>query len=1326
MNKTKKNIKIKKKETKKIIKLKRKQKASKLDQYILDFLSLDDQRLNALATNIIDQLSNIDSENTLDEIEDLEIQLEAIKYIIDQKSVDQKIEQGSYNYYPDFNDHDFNEKIFKKKEFYVNRIPSINIKKKDGFLDIQSVSDKMCIKNNKNPDMVLSNNQIFLRNLISPSTPYNGILLFHGTGVGKTCSSISIAEEFSDELLAYNKKIIILSNPSIKSNFMKNIFDINSVKKGKPLYQCTKDKYIKQLNLSKEELKKLKPEELKQKIFRRIRKKYDFFGYQEFANKIEKIVNKPIQPYLKNKFIKETIHDTFSNSVIIIDEAHNIKQGNDMKKVPPMLEQVLKNSENTKLILLSATPMFDNATEIVWMMNLLLLNDKRPLLSKNKIFKNDKLTEEGKEILLRKSKGYVSYLRGENILKFPKRLYPSIYQNKKGFPRILKDDDFPFLNMKQLPIQDSEKIKHLKIIGCPMTDHQLTYYNNMEENDNYGSFLSNGLMLSNIVFPSQQLKNVEDEDSFESLSSVVGNTGFKNTFTKMKKSGSIHFRIKHKDNKDHMEMFKLENLKKYSSKIASIIENIKTSEGVIFIYSKYIYSGIVPLALALEYNGYQNYKKQLLDMDKNDPVLIKDDQGGNHEAKYIIISGTQELGRNAYDDYLKAENQNKNGEKIKIILGTETAAEGLDFKNIREIHILDPWHHLNKLEQIIGRGIRNCSHVELPFEKRNVVVNLYASIKTFSPSEEDIETVDISVLRSAENKAVDMAEVENILKTNAVDCNLNIEGNKFLGPNWKGKIKMISPKNTTHTDIEVGDSDFSRMCNYKECNYKCLPDLSEKYYEDSELDNDTFENKHILEQSYEFKKRLKDMFLEDVIYSIDDITNTFPEVNRYILLTSLQSMVDDKELFLNMYDVEGYIENKNNKYIFKPKYLEKQLLNIDDVRRPLTKKRRGINITNYYKTQKKVVKTTTQFDINMIINNIRQNYYFLIRDVLGRDNIWFEAKNNLSKKGLIQDLEGFSNSILKSSFNFFVYGQNNNFNPLLKFNQLIAQYLSSNKNIYSFGFSETTINYIEKTVKLKTKAKAQKRKIKIDEIDNLKNMLAYKTEIIKNRTNPIEKLNKLLLECDIDWMPSLEKEFLIRELLKNDSLRSENNDIFSILSNTNLIYYNNVYYKDPKFKTESSNKLYGYKIVKNNKLIYYKFQDDEFTKCNREETNQIKKSLRKKIIEEKINVMEKIGYLEEKMPEKKVILKIRDTKGQGELGTQKRKGSVCGSDGMKKGFITKYLSDLPKAENIETDVSKDYLCIIIELILRTNNKKKFLDTFQHRFYNVEETLEYNF
>ena len=52
-----------------------------------------------------------------------------------------------------------------------------------------------------------------------------------------------------------------------------------------------------------------------------------------------------------------------------------------------------------------------------------------------------------------------------------------------------------------------------------------------------------------------------------------------------------------------------------------------------------------------------------------------------------------------------------NGENIKIILGNSVTSEGMDFKNIREIHVLDPWYHLYKIEQIIGRGIDIvCSH----------------------------------------------------------------------------------------------------------------------------------------------------------------------------------------------------------------------------------------------------------------------------------------------------------------------------------------------------------------------------------------------------------------------------------------------------------------------------------------------------------------------------------------------------------------------------------------------------------------------------------------
>ena len=41
-------------------------------------------------------------------------------------------------------------------------------------------------------------------------TPYNGLLLFHGVGVGKTCSSITIAEGFKDYLEEKKKKVYVL------------------------------------------------------------------------------------------------------------------------------------------------------------------------------------------------------------------------------------------------------------------------------------------------------------------------------------------------------------------------------------------------------------------------------------------------------------------------------------------------------------------------------------------------------------------------------------------------------------------------------------------------------------------------------------------------------------------------------------------------------------------------------------------------------------------------------------------------------------------------------------------------------------------------------------------------------------------------------------------------------------------------------------------------------------------------------------------------------------------------------------------------------------
>ena len=68
---------------------------------------------------------------------------------------------------------------------------------------------------------------------------------------------------------------------------------------------------------------------------------------------------------------------------------------------------------------------------------------------------------------------------------------------------------------------------------------------------------------------------------------------------------------------------------------------------------------------------------------------------------------------------------NINGEKVKVVIISKAGSEGLDFKNIRQVHILEPWYNLNRIEQIIGRAVRFCSHIKLPFEKRNTEIYIY-------------------------------------------------------------------------------------------------------------------------------------------------------------------------------------------------------------------------------------------------------------------------------------------------------------------------------------------------------------------------------------------------------------------------------------------------------------------------------------------------------------------------------------------------------------------------------------------------------------------------
>ena len=132
-------------------------------------------------------------------------------------------EEKEYSYlYPSLDDPQFAYKISSRKEFYDTRY-----EKPDSSKAIEEVSDKLC-----NAEFELAPHQMFVRNFLSFQTPYNGLLLYHGLGSGKTCSAISVSEEMRAYLKQMDiaQRIIVVASPNVQENFKLQLFDERKLK----------------------------------------------------------------------------------------------------------------------------------------------------------------------------------------------------------------------------------------------------------------------------------------------------------------------------------------------------------------------------------------------------------------------------------------------------------------------------------------------------------------------------------------------------------------------------------------------------------------------------------------------------------------------------------------------------------------------------------------------------------------------------------------------------------------------------------------------------------------------------------------------------------------------------------------------------------------------------------------------------------------------------------------------------------------------------------------------------------------------------------------
>jgi hypothetical protein len=281
---------------------------------------------------------------------------------------------------------------------------------------------------------------------------------------------------------------------------------------------------------------------------------------------------------------------------------------------------------------------------------------------------------------------------------------------------------------------------------------------------------------------------------------------------------------------------------------------------------------------------------------------------------------------------------NKEGKFIKFVLGSKVMNEGISLQNVSETHILDVYFNLGKVDQVIGRAIRQCSHYNVINDN-----NKYPQVKVYkyAVSLDGELSSEEELYKKAELKYLLIKKVERALKSVAIDCPLNRNGNIFpeeivefndcVEPGQPNKNnKMLCPS----------------RCDFNKCDFKCDNDTLNKYFWDqktnsykklskNELDYSTFT--HILAKAEidSVKTKIKDLYRIKYVYTLEQLLLNIKEqytgekrelFDDFFCFKALDELIpvtendfnNFKDTIFDKFNRPGYLIFVNIYYIFQP------------------------------------------------------------------------------------------------------------------------------------------------------------------------------------------------------------------------------------------------------------------------------------------------------------------------------------------------------------------------------------------------------------------------
>lgn len=560
--------------------------------------------------------------------------------------------------YPLIDDDKFQDKILSKFEKY--KIPS----RKPSF-------NELCFPK----DFTYQLPQLFVSKFINPKTSYKGLLVFHKIGAGKTCAAILTALQWIGK-----RRIIFIVPASLVGNIYKEFRS-----------QCTGNKYVKQSERNK--LDTLNP----------LTKEY-----KDLISEINERIDEDVEIYSFHKYVMMVEKGTINlrNTLVIVDEVQNIvsEKGSFYNTI---LTSFQKSPKDTRIVIMSATPIFDKPVEMALTLNLLRPTNVLPVGKEfNEIFlkqdKKGKLVMKNRELLKEMISGYISFSPGAPSHAFPEKI--------------------------------------VKIIKCEMSNFQYECYKTVEEQEGKPDFknilkLSNAFfigsrMISNVCYPNKKVNE-------KGLESFVGR--------------KLH----------------IDNICKFSIKFQKIISKTKSIKGPSIVYSNFReYGGIEAFVKVLDANGYIN----VLDPDAHKKKYNK--------KRYGLWTGREDMIDKETSKSIYNSPDNADGSMLKIMIISPSGKEGLSLLRTRSMHIMEPYWNSSRIAQVIGRGIRYCSHKDLPIDERNVQVFMYIAV---SPStRKRHKTIDEYIYKIMLDKDVVLNEFYQVMQDASIDKKLFKNALKFI------------------------------------------------------------------------------------------------------------------------------------------------------------------------------------------------------------------------------------------------------------------------------------------------------------------------------------------------------------------------------------------------------------------------------------------------------------------------------------------------------------------------------------------------------------------